>query len=123
MEESNQEKGEPVGVALAAGSLGGRDVGRLASRKQRPPAGPPGLSQPDPDGVWYPRSPFSASRFGRGDGQPTILARRGLQPGKDIEFIHFGLRVGLQDFCIVTVALTTGRGRAPDDRDGQKNEP
>ena len=38
MEESNEEKGEPVGVALAAVSLGGRDVGRLASRKPRPPA-------------------------------------------------------------------------------------
>ena len=47
MEESNEEKGEPVGVALAAVSLGGRDVGRLASRKPRPPPpagrGPPGL--------------------------------------------------------------------------------
>ena len=45
MGESNEEKGEPVGVPLAAVSLGGRDVGRLASRKPRPPAGrgPAGL--------------------------------------------------------------------------------
>ena len=48
MEESNEEKGEPVGVALAAVSLGGRDVGRLASRKQRPhaPAGRPRPARP-----------------------------------------------------------------------------